>query len=248
MKKILLAVAFGVFAVSAQAAVATDGFTVGAQASRYEYDEPSVMREKGGLYGLNVGYTRHIGAADRVVVTGELSYAAGTADYDGTGTMNTKVRNLEARALLGYDITVGSVTITPYTGLGFRVLYNDLRGISSSGAAGYRRTNTLAYVPIGANIGFTAGKLPFVVNAEFDPVLHGNQRSNLSDTGLGLPDVSNGQKHGYAVRLGAMVRVSKVSFGPYFRYFSMKDSEMNAIGYEPKNHTTEAGVQVKYHF
>jgi hypothetical protein len=40
----------------------------------------------------------------------------------------------------------------PYAGLGFRYLYNDLRGTSSTGAIGYRRESHYFYVPLGVTL------------------------------------------------------------------------------------------------
>lgn len=79
-------------------------------------------------------------------------YANGDADYESSGTgSNDNLTDwyTEIRALFGTDYTLNDFVLAPYSGLGYRYLFNDLRGDSSSGAIGYRRESEYFYLPLG---------------------------------------------------------------------------------------------------
>jgi len=57
----------------------------------------------------------------------------------------------------GLDWVGRSVSLSPYVGVGYRYLYNDVRGSTSTGAIGYRRESNYIYEPIGLTARFLLG-------------------------------------------------------------------------------------------
>ncbi len=66
------------------------------------------------------------------------------------------------------------VSLSPYAGLGYRYLYNDLRGTTSTGEAGYRRYSQYFYVPLGLSSRFNvSGKWSVSPTIEYDYFITG---------------------------------------------------------------------------
>jgi len=187
-------------------------------------------------------------------IDGRLSY--GSLKYEGSGTKDSIPDwILETRTVGGMDFFPGTkVSLSPYLGLGYRYLYNDLRGYSSSGAAGYRRYSNYIYAPVGLTmrIGLD-NRWVLAPNAEADIFIVGKQKTQLSDTNIGFSDVTNTQKHGYGYRASFMVEKDHFAFGPWIHYWHISDSDvqpigLGATGQEPENWTREFGVEVRYRF
>jgi hypothetical protein len=185
-----------------------------------------------------------------------MRYSDGRLKYEGSGTMD-KVpdRSFEMRVAFGKDyFPTGSYSLTPFAGLGYRYLYNDMRGSSSTGALGYRRMSHYTYLPLGLNMRFQpAPGWVFAPTAEFDVFLGGRQESRLSDTGLGFSDASNGQEKGYGYRASVFIEKGPIAFGPWMHYWRIRDSDLADIGQgwvgqEPKNWTREIGAELRYRF
>jgi hypothetical protein len=227
---------------------------IGFEAFHKEYKEPDVMNEKGMMYGVVLAYTYH----DKVMFKASLLAAYGEVDYENSGKLDgIPNQHWEMRGLLGYDFAIDpTFYITPYLGLGYRVLRDDSSGmITTTGARGYNRESNYLYTPIGVSIikilpdGWT-----FSAEAEFDYLWYGKQYSDLSDASPAFPDIDNQQDQGYGVR--GSIRVEKkfvytaLYFEPFIRYWNISQSD-DAIfsaggtlfrGYEPKNNTTEVGA------
>ena len=245
------------------------GLELGGQFFYYSYEEPSLsVSETGELVEFLASGTAKLG--DGIFGTAEASYMLGDADYTGSGTLaGTGVDSWEFRGLIGKDFMVlPEYSLSPYVGIGYRTLFNDARGTSSTGAPGYRRYNELFYLPIGVyprtHID-TNSRLSGML--EFDYVVHGLQTSYLSDVNRGDPNISNSQTSGYGIRGNIMYETKTWSFGPVFTYWNIDQSKSNTTidnspitcagvggppcilsGYEPANNTFEAGVEFKYHF
>lgn len=234
---------------------------VGVSLIGYEYDEPSVMTLK--AYKLGIDYSGTYAFTPQWprggqgwFVRGEFQYAVGDADYSSpsSGTLNgTENYYYEIRGQLGRDFQMKGYVLAPYVGLGFRYLYHDLRGTTSTGNRGYRRENDLQT----ASVGFThrmqlAGGARLSTTLEYMHLLKGVQVTKLSDAGGALTDVEMDQNSGHGLRLGSMWRMNQWSFGPTVTYWSIKDSEVASSGgrnwVEPKNKTTELGLKAAYHF
>ena len=133
---------------------------IGLQISDYRYQEHDVAgtdfaRETGPKVGVTFDGTH--GFSDDWFIGGDFRGAYGQNDYTGSGTESGLADWLfEARLLGGKDFILENAfwhtltfDLTPYIGLGFRYLYNDARGTTSTGAQGYERYSHYFYVPVG---------------------------------------------------------------------------------------------------
>ena len=230
------------------------GWEVGGQVATYHYEEPNFAKltgERGGAVGA---YT--FTSPNRVYsrIDGRVSY--GSLKYEGSGTQDDNRDWIaEARAVVGKDFLLGDhVALSPYIGLGYRYLYNDGRGYTSTGAVGYQRYSHYAYVPVGVTVRMKAGDQWVIApTLEYDAFLGGKQYSRLTDAGLGYSDASNSQHDGRGYRAYLMVEKGHWSFGPWLHYWNIKDSDVVPIGLgrtamEPANWTREYGLELRYRF
>ena len=233
------------------------GWEVGGQVSKYHYEEPDFMNLKGNQFGAVGAYT--FTSPNRVYnrIDGRVAY--GSLKYEGSGTQDNNANWIaEARAVIGRDFLVSdNVALSPYIGLGYRYLYNDLRGYSVVGNTtyvGYRRYSTYVYAPVGVTLRMRTGDQWVIApTLEYDAFLGGRQQSKLSDTGLGYSDASNEQDTGRGYRASLMVEKGHWSFGPWLQYWNIKDSDtvpigLGSVGTEPANWTREYGLELRYRF
>ncbi len=231
------------------------GWEVGGQLAQYHYEEPNFAKYTGTRGGIVGAYT--FTRADRMFlrVDGRGSY--GALKYRGSGTQDSVPDTvIETRGVAGLDFPAGSgVSLSPYLGLGYRYLYNDSRGYTSTNAAGYRRYSNYLYAPVGMTARIDLGnRWVLAPNGEADIFILGKQKSQLSDANIaGLNDVTNTQKHGYGYRAYLMVEKDHLAFGAFMHYWSIKDSDVQPIGpgvagREPANWTRESGIEFRYRF
>jgi hypothetical protein len=235
------------------------GFEVGVQLADYHYEEPNFAKYTGSRVGLVGAYTFTLANRAFFRVDGRESY--GALKYQGSGTQDS-VPDLieEERVVAGMDFFPGNrVSLSPYLGLGYRYLYNDSRGYTSTNAAGYRRYSTYFYAPVGLTTRIDLGnRWVLAPTVEADIFILGKQRSRLSDANIaGFNDVTNTQKHGYGARAYLMVEKDHLAFGAWMHYWSIKDSDVqfagvvNGVrvgGLEPANWTREMGIEFRYRF
>ena len=232
------------------------GWEVGGQVARYKYEEPNFMNLEGPRVGAVGAYT--FTSPTRVYSRIDVRVSYGMLDYEsmGTGTQEDVPDWLaEIRAVIGRDYLLGdNVALSPYAGFGYRFLYNDLRGYSSTGAVGYRRYSHYYYVPIGVTARFRMGaQWVLAPTVEYDAFLGGRQESKLSDTGLGYTDATNEQDRGRGYRAYLMFEARRWSLGPWLHYWKIKDSDvvpigLGRVGMEPENWTREYGVEFRFRF
>jgi hypothetical protein len=232
------------------------GFEVGGQLAHYHYEEPGLMNLIGPRIGAVGSFTL---AKAGLFFRAEVRGSYGRLKYKGSGTQDNVPDSIfETRLLVGKDFPVGDrIALSPYAGLGYRALYNDLRGYSQIGGqtfAGYRRYSTYAYAPAGltARIGLR-DRWVLAPTVEYDLFIRGRQDTKLSDVGGCNQDVTNTQTRGYGYRTAFMVENSRWAFGPWLHGWSIRDSDLQPIGCgqlgrEPKNWTREAGIEVRYRF
>ncbi|MBI4997147.1 MAG: outer membrane beta-barrel protein [Rhodocyclales bacterium] len=261
-------------AVAAENSTA-DGISqeIGISASSYKYVEDNFMSLKGPLLGIDYGV--RFAVSDGGFVKGDVRYSRGKVDYEseGTGTAdNNTTWYLETRLLAGYDFALGSHTLGPYTGLGFRYLYHDGRGTTSTGAIGYRRESRYTYLPLGLAHRWTFSEhMKLTTTIEYDYLLEGRQTSELNDgagqvttptgTVVSAQPLKNDQSHGHGWRASVMLQFGNWKMGPYANYWRLSTSEPDdaylvdntgnvwiLTGVEPKNKTTEAGFKAHYLF
>jgi hypothetical protein len=230
------------------------GWEIGGLLSDYRYEEPDFMWLKGKRIGITGAYTA--ANPNRAYARLEMRASYGDLDYQGSGTLSGVPDYLfELRALAGRDYALGSsMAWSPYVGVGIRLLYNDLRGTTSTGQLGYRRESKYFYIPLGVTLRMPLGaEWVLAPQLEYNGFVRGSQRSYLSDTGLPLSDVTNQQRQGRGYRVQVMFESRRWSIGPWLDYWNVKDSDVQQIapgvgGMEPANWTREAGVEVRYRF
>ncbi|MBU2590886.1 MAG: hypothetical protein ABIJ24_05655 [Nitrospinota bacterium] len=239
----------------------TDGYEIGLQISSYKYEEEVdgefFMSNEGNKFGLVGNATNTIGYNSYLVT--EFRIASGDVDYTGSGTKSGNFDRLwELRITGGQDYEREGYVISPYTGLGVRSLFNDLRGTTSTGAVGYRRDSEYWYLPVGVTHRFRiSADSRISTNLEYDYLIRGAQKTYLSDADPGYDDLVNEQKDGYGLRLSSAHETSSLSVGLFYNYWNIADSESETTiyygiptgtGTEPKNETNEFGVQILCRF
>ena len=229
------------------------GWEIGLQAAGYEYDEPFFATLEGARIGVSGAYT-FLGP-DYLHSRIEARYSYAELDYTGSGTLaDVPDHILEARALVGRDYRAGRFVWTPYAGVGLRYLYNDLRGVTSTGALGYRRVSRYYYLPVGVTLRFPMGEgWVFAPQLEYDAFANGKQRSYLGDAGLGFSDVTNRQGRGRGARAQLAFEGPRWAVSLWTHYWKIKNSDVQPIGMgfaalEPANTTHETGVELRYRF
>jgi hypothetical protein len=245
-------------AATAQTSPPTDpistrqGWEAGVQAARYRYEEPGFARITGNRAGLSAAYTV---VEDRRFTRIDARYSYGSLKYEGSGTQNDVPDTIfEVRAVTGIDLLLGpSISLSPFVGLGYRYLYDDLRGynvVGSTAYFGYRRYSQYLYVPVGLTLRLQAGGRWVVApTVEYDGFIRGRQESKLTDTGIsGSQDVTQEQRHGRGYRGSLMLETDRFAFGPWAHIWRIKDSEVTAGFFEPANRTREVGIEIRYRF
>ncbi|RKY33328.1 MAG: hypothetical protein DRP68_02685 [Candidatus Omnitrophota bacterium] len=249
----------GMISVSAQT-LPKHIWELGTEISHIKYEEPGVMEEEGMMYGIAGSYTYR----NSIMLKVEGRFAYGQVDYKNSGTLdNIDDYILEFRGLGGHDFSIFTAsTLTPYIGIGYRYLNDDMSGrITSTGALGYERESNYIYSPIGVEI-ITPLKNGWSVGAmlEYDIFWWGKQISHLTDVPGYLEDAENRQKRGYGVRgcIKFQKKGEKLDFviEPFIRYWNIKKSEETQVShilgtvtvYEPKNNSTEYGIRFTLKF
>lgn len=231
------------------------GWEFGGQLSNYRFVEPDHgVKIQGPTAGVTGAYTFSGARQLFFRVEGRLAY--GSLDYEGSGTLDT-IPNwiFEMRGVLGRDFLPGSrISLSPFAGFGYRHLYNDLRGTTSTGAVGYQRFSSYLYAPLGLTARFKLSDSWVIApTIEYDFFIKGEQVSQLSDTRIGFEDATNNQDDGYGYRVSLMAEKGAWAFGPWMHYWSIEESDTAPIGFgisvfEPKNETREYGFDLKYKF
>ena len=233
------------------------GHDVGVTLTNYKYSEPGVMAIKARKIGFDYSITHAIGSEwpnrnNGWFVRADLRYATGKGDYssNSSGTQNDLPDwYYEVRGLLGKDFDFGGYSLSPYAGLGYRYLFNDLRGTTSVGSQGYRRESRYTTLPIGVTHKINlANQKQLLTTLEYDFLVSGQADAKLSDSSLGRADLSFKQSSGYGLRFSTLVRFDTWSVGPSLVLWRIKDSETVSSFREPRNNTLEFGVKASYHF
>lgn len=237
----------------------TTGIELGGQISNYRYQEhvdpnTEFMHETGAKFGVTALATKafHQGA----FVSGDFRFAYSSNDYaSAQGTLHHIPDYLfDIRLLVGKDFFLDrTLSLSPYVGIGYRNLYNDLRGTLSSGAKGYQRDSQYLYLPVGLTPRFRVTETARIsTTLEYDQLVQGWQRSENSDASPSLSNVTNGQFGGYGLRGSVMYEQASWSVGPFFDYWNINKSDDRIVGaryyFEPHNQTIEYGLQARYRF
>jgi hypothetical protein len=253
MKKWMALAACFVFALSAtvQAEKPKNTFEVGPEVFYHKYEEPGYMKETGTLYGMVMNLTSH----DTWMTALQLELAYGKVNYDGAYQDGTPFKYngitdwlFDGRALLGPEFNWDGGYCSPYTGIAYRWLRDEL---SEAGPGGYDRASNYVYLPLGITATFALGDgWSLTPTAEYDILLYGQQISELSDIDPAYSDITNDQTEGYGWRLSLAVEKKfdswSIKLQPFIRYWDIKQSDIDeqyGAFIEPKNKTTQTGLQ-----
>ncbi len=259
----VLVVAGGLSSVSAMAEtvdlVTKSGHSLSASVSAYHYDEPAVMSLKAAKLGLGYAGTYALGgswprAAEVWFLRGGLRFATGKVDYRSptSGDLDDKPDwYVEATGVVGRDFGMDGYVLAPHVGIGLRHLFNDLRGVSSTGDLGYRRTSRYVFLPVGLThkVGLADGsRLHSTV--EYAYLIRGEQKVAWSDTSPTRSDVRLRQRDGYGLKLSLRRQMPTWSWGPTLTYWHVAQSDPGGTPafVEPRNKTYELGFQVDRRF
>ncbi len=243
-------------------------YRLASEFSYFSYHEKTAdMKERGPFFGIYGAYDwRPAGIQDwwLNVLHLDTHFNFGLVDYKSTDAevANLKDFMAEPRLWLGRDLSPFDFTrLTPYGGLGYRYLYDHLGQASDIG--GYDRTSEYLYVPIGFDIeNQSVPGWQFGLNVEYDIFIQGWQENYLSNVSEGNPNFNNKQNSGFGIR-GSLDIIKKMEhvnflFSPYIRYWKIRQSklttaintssEIEFVGYEPTNSSTEIGARFGVQF
>ena len=252
MKRLLVLVACFMFVGASSFAEPVHEWELGTEVSHIKYDEPGVMEEEGVMYGI-VGSCTY---RDNYMLRAEGRFSYGQVDYKNSGTKdNIDDYILEFRGLAGYDFPASeNKVLTPYIGIGYRYLNDDLTGTTSTGASGYEREQDYFYSPIGIEVvyvleqGWSIG-----ATLEYDIFWSGNNKSHFSDVTPAYNDLEFDQDKGYGYReaIKFQKKGEELDFAiePFIRYWNIKESDRDLLTatstyyVEPDNNSTEYGIK-----
>ncbi len=191
----------------------------------------------------------------------KLDYTGGVSDGAGfeqeITLSDTPDMVAEVRLLGSKDFTWQGITITPFSGFGFRYLRDDSSdqsvtidyyGTPTTIEAGYVRKSHYYYLPIGVTISkLFANSWYLGLTAEFDQLISGTQKSCIETTDGRVP--TNTQNQGYGMRCSLRLEKQFDKFGimiePFYRYWDIEDSDISVYWLmEPSNTTKEGGLKV----
>ena len=265
----------GFFLSSAQAETAPTfkhDFSFGIEAMKYFYKEPNIfqnersrqlgavwMDHRGNLFGLSGSYrlmwqdTFFIQPEGRILY-GKHDYRSGRKKeiYNKT-KKNDPSLLYETRFLAGGKIPlVNKLTLSPYTGIGYRFKSDDGEKvkISNGSTLAYRKSNYV-YIPLGTYIDYTLNDTWAVsLKGEYDWIVKGWQYTR--STMLTKP-ATNKQPNGYGLKgeasVSCLYKKIKFSISPYIYYWNVRNSkELKGGVMEPYNITFESGMRLSIAF
>ncbi|MBN2589384.1 MAG: hypothetical protein JXA96_05955 [Sedimentisphaerales bacterium] len=240
---------------------------IGSEIYHFNYKEPGGISDKGMFYGGILNYTYRGWVPDSPTsplpdggssLRAEFRFATGDADYDGSlsdGTPytvdNIGYNTYETRFLCGMDFVDEDWLASLSAGIGYRYSNDD----SSFDPYGYERESNYLYLPVSYQLdGKYENNWAWGFETELDFLIQGLQKSYLSD--VGDVDIENKQNDGFGLRASFRLQ-KKTNTGvliiePFVRYWSIEDSEYEYVEpyyyWEPKNSTTEIGLQLQWKF
>jgi hypothetical protein len=250
--------------ISTAARAQTDlGFAIDGEGYYYEFDEPGFDRQSGPYGRIGGSYTTTF--LD-TFWTADLQLGIGVTDFvsNGAGQISgIPEYSSELRLIATRDIPLNdTVILQPFLGLGYRVLLDNANGMTSStGTPAIDRVTQYLYWPIGVGLSFPYASVTFKPSFEYDFLIDGDVTSYTAGVAGIQNNLNNnlGEGSGYRVRLDTEVQTAsgKLTFGPFLRYWSLRVSDLSpieaggqvvAFGFEPINHSWEAGFGAALNF
>ena len=223
-------------------------FLVGTGVRHYKYSESSIATTHEGILFDFWGEWYWTSAIGNGKVYGNFLY--GVITYDGNlcdlskncTPYNSTTIDMIARINSRLEFELNK-SFYLFAGAGYRYLYD--RG---EGQGFYTRTGNWVYLPIGSYIKY--GKFSFEL--EYDLIVYGNLRSNLSEALNNYSDLTHSQK-GYGLVITAGYRINPTwSVFSAYELWDLEESEPVASGeslfVEPKNNSQSFEFKVGYSF
>lgn len=221
---------------------------IGGELRSYKYSEPGFVTHEGFMYGGYADYLYRFTPSTSVNVAGNLIF--GTLNYDGG--LCDSMGNCEPYKSTTNDLIMrghSRVHINPNSntslqiGLGLRYLSD-----KGQGQGFYQRTGTWFYVPVAVGLKVPLAdksKLNFL--AEYDVIVSGGMKSNLSEVDTKYSDVYMAQTGGGLV-LKAGYDWNQFKISAVYESWSLNESSPVTTGgstfVEPKNESQSFGLQL----
>ena len=221
---------------------------IGGELRQYKYSEPGFVTHEGLMYGAYLDYLYRFTPSTFVSAGGNLIY--GSLNYDGglcdefgsCQPYKATTNDLITRTHVRVHIKPSS-TVSLQIGLGLRYLSD-----KGQGQGFYLRTGTWFYVPLAASLSVplqNQAKLNFL--AEYDVVVSGGIKSNLSEIDVDYSDVYMTQTGGGFI-LKAAYEWSQFKVSGFYETWSLNESAPVTTGgstfIEPKNESQSFGLQL----
>ena len=218
--------------------------------SRYKYDEPDVMKQKGKMFGVEGKYTYRPDKDDLLyskhlnTYKGEVSYRwADNLTYSARGEQAglklkpVKDYILELRGLLGREYVADKHNLLVYSGFGYRYL-NDMDKppyaiLGNTMYLSYGREAMYYYLPVGfEDLARVDKDWEVTFKGEYDWFLYGQTISHGTDmnwSGYLSEDITHNQHKGFGLR-GSLEFAKKspiIDFvvEPFFEYWKIEGSD-----------------------
>ena len=248
-------------------------FSLGLEQARYYYVEPDVyqmmpyntygarwMNLKGNLWGASASY--RLTWRENLFVQPEFRILYGKHRYNnGQKKKITYKTKHEIPSLLyeprlivgGYVPVMSKVTISPYTGIGYRFKSDDgeeVKICNDPRNLGFYRKSNYVYVPFGASAEYTLNDTWSVsLKGEYDWMVKAWHYSRR----LTSTPRTYSQPNGYGLKGEASVfylyKKVKFSISPYLNYWNIRNSkEKDGGAMEPYNVTFESGMRLGVSF
>jgi len=228
--------------------------TVGVGLSKYAYREPSLGVANDGWLGIAQAKWSPDNLRIKnwpLTLSGQATF--GYVDYTGSGTMANQPTSIYQLQLESpHTEWVKGYQISP--GVGYRYLYNDARGTTSTNYGGYRRTSEYLFASLGAERPFGEN---WRVAVQGYYLLSGRQTSNLFDVGGNYASqgpLQNTQRHGFGWKAGICKTYQALDLCSNFEYWQIGASDNYSFVsngsrytiYEPSNNTKSFQFTVNY--
>lgn len=201
----------------------------------------SHMRLSGPEVGLHAS-TGQFWGETRIQWEGDALLGRLHYDSDNSGSMD-RVANVETRWRLRVPMW-GAMSIGQgwSTGIALHTLWNDLRGVTTSGHLGYQRTAVQWWLPL-------RWDGPSGEYVDTGMLIYGRHRSSLSQAAADMPDVINTQRRGLYTQLGHPIpSLLPNHWVPFLRMTYLGDSQHLQAGpwdvSEPASRRWQLGLSV----
>lgn len=226
---------------------------IGSEISHFAFSQHAqLVKDSGTFYGAYGTYTfkpEDDNWITRLIDVYQIDahYGVGSLVYKGAGTKYDDTDyQIEPRFLAGKEFSPGWMTVTPYSGFGYRYFFRD--GIVETGFID--DTYHYLYLPLGVYLDKEfEGGWKIHANVEYDQLIRGYYSapfSDLNDSVNTYTDLENTHKKGYGLRTSIQIEKNvgcvNIVLAPYLRYWNIGSSD---ITYYYSNGTPNAHQETK---